>query len=221
MDEIDSLADQLQRLEGSLQGAGSGVGAFEADLERMREHLVYTGREVSSMGASIGSGLRRGFDGMVFDGMKLSDAMQGVARSVMGTAYSTAMRPVQNAVGGALVEGINGLVSGILPFADGGSFSQGRVMPFAEGGLVSQPTVFPMRGTATGLMGEAGPEAVLPLARGPDGRLGVAQAGGGGGARQVNVVMNITTPDAEGFRRSHSQIAARMGRALSLGQRNA
>ena len=65
-------------------------------------------------------------------------------------------------------------------------------------------------------MGEAGPEAILPLARGPDGRLGVR--GGGGGA--VNVVMNITTPDVQGFRRSQGQIAAQMGRALARGNRN-
>jgi phage-related minor tail protein len=73
-----------------------------------------------------------------------------------------------------------------------------------------------MRG-ATGLMGEAGPEAILPLARGADGRLGV-QAGGGG--RPVSVVMHIQTPDAEGFRRSRSQIAAEMSRALARGARN-
>jgi len=73
-----------------------------------------------------------------------------------------------------------------------------------------------MRG-GVGLMGVAGPEAVMPLARGADGRLGVRHTGS---ARSVNVVMNITTPDAEGFRRSQSQIAAQMGRALARGQRN-
>ena len=104
-----------------------------------------------------------------------------------------------------------------MPFANGGSFSQGRVMPFAKGGVVSAPTPFAMRG-GQGLMGEAGAEAILPLARGADGRLGV-QAGGGG-ARPVQVVMNITTPDVQGFQRSQSQIAAQAARALALGQRN-
>jgi len=66
-------------------------------------------------------------------------------------------------------------------------------------------------------MGEAGPEAIMPLARGPDGKLGVR---GGGGGRPVNVVMNISTPDAQSFRRSQSQIAAQMGRVLGSGQRN-
>ena len=73
-----------------------------------------------------------------------------------------------------------------------------------------------MRG-GVGLMGEAGPEAIMPLARGADGRLGV-QTGGGGGA--VNVTMNISTPDVAGFQRSQSQIAAEMNRAMKRGRRN-
>jgi phage-related minor tail protein len=74
-----------------------------------------------------------------------------------------------------------------------------------------------MRG-GTGLMGEAGPEAILPLRRGPDGRLGVEAPGGGRSAVTVN--MTIQTPDAESFRRSRTQIAAEMSRALARGARN-
>jgi phage-related minor tail protein len=90
-------------------------------------------------------------------------------------------------------------------------------MPFARGGVVSAPTAFPMRG-GTGLMGEAGPEAIMPLRRGPDGRLGVEMAGGA--APHVTVTMNVTTPDAASFRRSRTQIAAEMSRALARGARN-
>ena len=165
----------------------------------------------------VGSGLKRAFDGVVFDGMRLSDALGQVAESLSRSVYATAMRPVQSALGGALSQGINGLFSGVLGFAKGGAFSQGRVTPFAQGGVVAGPTMFPMRG-GVGLMGEAGPEAILPLARGADGRLGV-QAGGGAG-RAVTVVMNISTPDVKGFERSQSQIAAQAARALSRGQRN-
>jgi phage-related minor tail protein len=87
-------------------------------------------------------------------------------------------------------------------------------MPFAKGGVVSSPTTFPMRG-ATGLMGEAGPEAIMPLARGPDGSLGVRGAGGGA----VTVNMNIASPDVAGFQRSRGQIATQMARALGRSQR--
>ena len=66
-------------------------------------------------------------------------------------------------------------------------------------------------------MGEAGPEAIMPLSRGPDGKLGIQAAGTG---RPVTVVMNIQTPDVQGFQRSQSQIAAQAARALSRGQRN-
>jgi phage-related minor tail protein len=178
--------------------------------------LVFTGREVTTLSNSMGGGLRRAFDGVVFDGMKLSDALKGVAKTMSDSVYSVAMKPVQNALGGLVANGLGSVLGGVMPFANGGAFSQGRVMPFAKGGVVSQPTNFAMRG-GMGLMGEAGPEAIMPLARGADGRLGV-QAGGGG--RPVTVVMNISTPDVAGFQRSQSQIAAGASRALSRGQRN-
>lgn len=92
----------------------------------------------------------------------------------------------------------------------------GRVVPFASGGVVAAPTFFPM-GRDAGLMGEAGPEAIMPLARGPDGRLGVRA--GGGGQRPLSVTMNIATPDAESFRRSETQVAASLARAVARGQR--
>lgn len=62
-------------------------------------------------------------------------------------------------------------------FADGAAFSKGRVEKFAAGGVVTRPTLFPMA-NGTGLMGEAGPEGVLPLKR-IGGKLGVNAAGAG------------------------------------------
>ncbi len=216
MAEIDDLKDQIAALEASLSGSAGMVAAFDGELARMRETMLFTGREVNTLSSGIGGGLRRAFDGLVFDGMKLSDALKGVARTMADTVYGIAMKPVQNALGGAIAQGLSGLLGNVMPFEKGGAFSQGRVMPFAKGGVVAQATSFPMRG-GTGLMGEAGPEAIMPLARGADGRLGV-QAGGN--ARPVTVVMNITTPDVQGFQRSQTQIAAQAQRLLSRGQKN-
>lgn len=211
-----ALQDAAEGLGDSLGDAAGMAAGFDAELRRMREALAATGRDVQTLERGFSRGLRRAFDGVVFDGMKLSDALQNVARSMIQTTYNAAIQPVTAHVGGLLADGVGSLVRSILPFADGGGFAQGRVMPFASGGVVSGPTAFAMRGGALGLMGEAGPEAIMPLARGHDGKLGVRAAAGGA----VHVVMNITTPDVEGFRRSQSQIAAQMSRALRRGARN-
>jgi phage-related minor tail protein len=216
MADLENLSEQVAALEQSLGGAAQMAAAFDGEVRRMGDSLLFTGREVNSVANGIGGGLRRAFDGLVFDGMKLSDALRMVGRSMIDSVYTAAMRPVQQALGGAIANGLNGLVGSILPFEKGGAFSQGKVMPFAEGGVVTSPVMFPMRG-ATGLMGEAGPEAILPLARGADGRLGVQTSGGG---RAVSVVFNISTPDVGGFQRSQGQIAAQMNRLLARGQRN-
>ncbi|MEM6738987.1 MAG: phage tail tape measure protein [Pseudomonadota bacterium] len=207
----EALGDQLERLEEGLGGAGTMVAQFDAELARMRVSMSQAQGSVTSLSSSISGGLRRAFDGLVFDGLKASEALQIVGQSIVNATYSAAIRPVTNHLGGLLGAGL-----GALGFAQGGAFSQGKVMPFAQGGIVSSPTAFPMRG-GTGLMGEAGPEAILPLERGVDGRLGIKSQGGG---RPVQVVMNVTTPDVDSFRRGQGQIAAQVGRALARGQRN-
>ncbi|ADO42305.1 phage tail tape measure protein [Ketogulonicigenium vulgare] len=194
-----------------LQQTQSVTAAFNAGLREMRGTLSATSRDVAGLERGLSQGLRRAFDGLVFDGDRLSTAVSSIAQSVQNAAYNAAMRPITDKIGGWLASGIESL----MPFAEGGTFTQGRVMPFAKGGVVTAPTTFPMRG-GTGLMGEAGPEAIMPLTRGADGRLGVAAQGGGG----VNLVMNIQTPDAASFHRSQSQIGAQVSRLVARGNRN-
>lgn len=215
MDDLDMSAVAL---EASLEGARGATEAFGAELVNMGRSMGTAGREADGLGRQVGNSLRRAFDGMTTDGLKLSDALRQVSRSMVDAVYSASMRPVQGAIGGAVSQGVQSMMSAFLPFADGGSFSNGRVMPFADGGVVTGPVTFPMRGGQTGLMGEAGPEAILPLARGADGRLGVqAQTGS---SRPLSVTINVSTPDLEGFRRSEGQIASEISRLISRGQRN-
>lgn len=215
IDQLDDLAADAAALGQTLQDTAAVTGAFDGQLRQMQGTLANTVRDLGNLERGFSGGLRRAFDGLVFDGLKLSDALGVVAKSMMDTVYAAAVTPVTQHFGGLLAEGVNAAVAGLMPNADGAPFSQGRVMPFAKGGVVNGPMTFPMRG-GTGLMGEAGPEAIMPLQRGPDGRLGVRAQGGGA----VNVTMNISTPDVQGFERSQGQIAAQMARALGRGQRN-
>jgi phage-related minor tail protein len=209
---LDAAADGLSS---SVESAVTMVGVFSGELTRMRGTLAATGQDVATLERGLSSGLRKAFDGVVFGSASMSDALKTVATSLINATYNAAMKPVTSHLGGLLSSGVGQLVSSILPFADGAPFSQGRVMPFATGGIVSSATPFGMRG-GMGVMGEAGPEAIMPLARGPDGKLGVRGAGGGA----TNVVFNITTPNVKGFQRSQNQIAAQMARALGRGSRN-
>lgn len=213
---LDEFGDQVSALEDSMAGAQTVAAAFAGQMQDMRSAMADTSKQVASVSTGVSRGLRGAFDGLIFDGMKLSDAMTKIGASMLSATYSAAVTPVTKQLGQSVGTGLESLISGMLPFADGAGFSQGRVMPFANGGVVTSPVAFPMRG-ATGLMGEAGPEAIMPLTRGADGSLGVRSASG---AQQVSVVMNVSTPDATSFRRSQGQIAAQMGRALGRGQRN-
>lgn len=77
----------------------------------------------------------------------------------------------------SILGSMGGGAGGVDPMgnANGNAFDGGNVIPFARGGIVTRPTLFPMA-NGMGLMGEAGPEAVMPLRRGTDGRLGVQAA---------------------------------------------
>ena len=194
MDDLDALASRLDAIGETIGDADGVASTFGAELTTLTATLARAGQETSRLDQAFGTSIRRAVDGVVLDGRRLSDALAAVARSLTNAAVSSATAPVADAVGGLLT---------------------GRVSAFAKGGVVSGATTFPMRG-GLGVMGEAGPEAILPLARGPDGSLGV-RSGGGAAAR---VTINVTTPDAEGFRRSRGQIAAEMSRALAHGARN-
>ena len=152
--------------------------------------------ELTRLSAGFGATLTRAFASAVTGGRKLSDVLRSLILSLSRQALSSAFRSLGQALGGML---------------GGGSAT---VTPFARGGVLGGPVAFPLRG-GLGLAGEAGPEAILPLARGSDGRLGVRSGSGG-----MQVVVNIQTPDIESFRASRSQVAATMLRALERGQRN-
>ena len=104
---------------------------------------------------------------------------------------------VSSSLGGKNIES----KGSIVPFAKGGvvssssSLGGGSIIPFAKGGVVTSPTFFPLKGGKTGVAGEAGAEAILPLKRGRGGKLGVevmGRSGGGGGDSGTSIYIPLT-----------------------------
>src|SRR5690606_41234271 len=134
-------------------------------------------------------------------GKSLEDVLRGLASSLASSALSAGLQPLQNLS--------SSLMSGVFAGIRG-------VMPFAKGGVVSSPTYFGMGNGSLGLTGEAGAEAIFPMARGADGRLGVASGGGG---KPVQVVFHMSTPDASSFKKSEAQLSAMLAGAVRRGAR--
>ena len=141
------------------------------------------------------------------------NVLRGLALRIADIALDRALQPIGAGIGSLLT----GLLSGggkLLPFANGGILNAPNVRSFASGGVLASSTMFPLSG-GLGVAGEAGPEAILPLARGTDGRLGVRAESG----RPISVTLNVTTPDAESFRKSETQLTTMLARAVGRGRR--
>ena len=176
----------------------AAVARTSAELERAAERFS----------ATVVGGLRSA----VVEGRRLDRVLASAARSISASVLKAALKPL----GETLLGGTGGIGGSILNAAAAGAVkTAGNLLPFAEGGVIGTPTAFPLGGGRTGLAGEAGPEAILPLSRGPDGKLGVSAGGGA----PVHVTMTVNTPDAESFRRSEAQVTAMLARAVGRGRR--
>lgn len=179
-----------------------------AGADELREVLD----DLEARSRSFGTALTSALKGAVLDGDSLIEVLQNIAYRFSSISLDVGLKPLETSVA-SLVSSTSNALSGALAYSHGGV--PGRVQAFASGGIVSQPTYFPMPG-GTGLMGEAGTEAIMPLKRGPDGRLGVA---GGEGGQPVQIVFNVQATDAASFRKSEGQINAMLTRAVGRGWR--
>jgi len=193
--------------------------ALSVDLDGAQALSVLD--DLESRSASFGRALTSALKGATTGGKGLEEVLRGVGLRLTDIALSSGLKPLENLLGDVAGNLVTGLSSGLGSAVSGGlsAFAQGgapgRVIPFAEGGVVSAPTYFPMAG-GTGLMGEAGAEAILPLRRGSDGALGVAAEGGGG---TTVIHFQVTASDAASFGRSEGQITAMLARSVGRGRR--
>jgi hypothetical protein len=153
-------------------------------------------QKLNNIANGIGDAFGKAFEDAIFHARSFSDIMKSLFMDISKTIIHE-MITVQ------LVKGVSNSIMSAF-----GATST----PHAQGDIVGGPTYFSYNGGKTGLMGEAGPEAVLPLGRDSSGRLGV-RGSGGGGQTIINFHQTVKTNDANSFRQSKRQIfeAARKG----------
>lgn len=185
--------------------------AIDADTSALQNEL----KQASQLGRGFATSLITAFEGIAIKGRSVGDVLKGLTLSLSQMVLKAAFKPLEQGFGQMLAGALSGSGGG-FGFANGGAFQQSMPVPFAKGGVIASPVSFPLGRGLTGLAGERGAEAIMPLARGPDGRLGVVSQGTGG----PQITINVQTQDVESFRRSQTQVAAMLARAVSLGQRN-
>jgi phage-related minor tail protein len=189
-DETRTAAEKYrieeQRLGELLRANAITQDTYSRAIDGLKDKYRDTSDSLSQFADTFRSGFSDMISGVIDGSMKAEDA---VRRMVTRLASMMIENQIFSLLGN-LMPNVFG-AGGFLPLtksAMGNVFMGGRVQAFATGGVVNGPTAFPMRG-GMGLMGEAGPEAILPLTR-VNGSLGVKAAGAGGGSRTMVQVIN-------------------------------
>jgi phage-related minor tail protein len=178
------------------------------------DEIVKTSDTARSSATALGvsatqfaTAMRKAFSDAVSGGRQFDDVLKSLALRLSNMALTNALKPLAKGLAGGLTDLFGG--SGSTPATLG-------IQPFASGGVIGAPSYFPLSPGGLGLAGEAGPEAIMPLTRGSDGRLGVSMAG----AVPAHVTVQIVTPDPASFQRSEAYLTGQIARAVARGQRN-
>ncbi|GAA3855270.1 hypothetical protein AFIC_002071 [[Pseudomonas] carboxydohydrogena] len=186
------------------------------ETSQVADSLTLRVRDLELSANSFSRAMTNAFAISVTGGKQFDDVLKSLALRLSSLSLNLALKPVQNSIAGGIENLFSGLTGTGASASTAVAAASGAVKPFASGGVIGTPTYFPLMQGGVGLAGEAGPEAIMPLRRGPDGRLGVAGAGGG----VNNVTIQIATPDPGSFRRSESYITGQIARAVARGQRS-
>jgi hypothetical protein len=212
---LEDTLEATSEAAGRAGGAGRGAGqALREGAETARNAWEATAQAVQSAqerSREIAQGLAQDIVGPIKDALKSGEftwetfatAISRIAQNLANRLIEAAFKPIENALVQAFSGGGGGgggFFASLFGFAKGGVFAGGRELTaFARGGVVDRPTIFPFA-RGIGLMGEAGPEAILPLRRGPGGRLGVEMNGGGQGSapEMATRIINVLDPSVVG-----------------------
>jgi tape measure domain-containing protein len=211
---------------------GGELGSKIEELKKSLADLQDPIKQVMAGAQAIGEAFSTSFKGLIDGSMSAQEALAGFFKSIanhfLDMASQMIAKYIEMQIIGLAKQFLPGMFGGIFGpsgapnfsgasvsvpnqysySANGNVFAQNGIVPYAKGGIVDRPMMFPFA-KGIGLMGEAGPEAIMPLKRGADGKLGVAGGGGGG----TSVVVNV---DASGSRVEGDQAQGKqLGVAIS------
>lgn len=172
---VEQIDSAMRALDNSILASTKTMGSFINEAQTaLNDRLLELPDKISDAFASA-----------IVYGEDLGETLKRLAQDIAAAALKALILKT--------IFGKGGLGS-LFGFSEGAAIQGGKVIPFAKGGIVPRPTIFPMAKGA-GLMGEAGPEAIMPLKRGSDGSLGVRAEGGG----TVTNNFHIHAVDAQSF----------------------
>jgi phage-related minor tail protein len=180
--------------------------SIDADLSDFRREIA----EADKLARGFGSAFTRALDQALIRGKSFSEVIRTLGLRLSSMALNAAFKPIEQGISGLFQNMFGGMTN-----TGGGSLLSGAV-PFAKGGVIATPSYFPL-GNSLGVAGERGAEAILPLARGTDGRLGVRTESS---RAPLAVNVNISAQDAASFRRSEAYLSGMIARAVARGERN-
>ena len=208
---IDDAGDAAGRAGGAGRGAGQALREGAETARNAWEATADAVRAAQERSREIAQGVAQDITGPIKEALKSGEftwetfagAVSRIAQNLANRLIEAAFKPIENALISAFSGGGNGgggFFARLFGFARGGVFAGGQELTaFARGGVVNRPTVFPFS-RGIGLMGEAGPEAILPLRRGRDGRLGVEMNSGPAQPAQdmSTRIINVLDPSVVG-----------------------
>ena len=175
IETLDELLRKRKELEGKdpeEETDDNDYGDAKSDFENFQETFENGLKDMVDIGPKIAN-VALGAIGSVTDGL-IEMAVTGKAnfKEMAASILKDLAKIILKAAMAKIVASVFN-----IQLAKGGVLQSGRLRQYANGGIVAGPTVFPMSGGDMGLMGEAGPEAVMPLKRASNGKLGVEVAG--------------------------------------------
>jgi lambda family phage tail tape measure protein len=216
LEDVDALSEQLRK---ALEQAAIDAKDFGKQFGKAFQDGI---KSMGDLAGNLGSSFASAFEGMANQLTEFvttgkanfrdfaASVLKDISRMIIRYAIFNAVKGILNAFNPAAALGSSAAnVAQYAPLnAKGNVYAQNGIQAFARGGIVNGPTLFPFA-KGIGLMGEAGPEAIMPLRRGRDGNLGVMSSGGG----TTNVVVNV---DASGSSVQGDQSQAKaLGGAIS------